>query len=113
MYLRDAVVNDQIPPVTRVDVEGFFAYRFGHAVFDFIEDRWGKEGFLDFVYEIRNTFGGARRPRHQARLQARRRRTSTSSSAAGCARSTCRSWCETGEPCDFGRIFRIKDGPRT
>ena len=34
---------------------GFFAYRFGHAVFDFIEERWGKEGFRDFVYEFRNS----------------------------------------------------------
>ena len=53
MYLRDAVVNDLIPSVTRTDFGGFFAYRFGHAVFDFIEERWGKEGFLDFLYEVR------------------------------------------------------------
>ncbi len=57
MYLRDAVVNDIIPPITRVDIQGFFAYRFGHAVFAFIEDRWGHDGFLDFLYEIRNTIG--------------------------------------------------------
>jgi Tol biopolymer transport system component len=57
MFLRDAVVNDLIPPITRANVSGFFAYRFGHAVFDFIEDRWGKDGFRDFVYEYRNTLG--------------------------------------------------------
>ncbi len=56
MFLRDAVVNDQIPSVGQ-DFGGFFAYRFGHAVFDFIEDRWGKDGFLDFVYEARNALG--------------------------------------------------------
>src|SRR4029077_13255253 len=56
MFLRDAVVNDQIPSVS-LDFGGFFAYRFGHAVFDFIEDRWGKDGFLDFVYEARNGLG--------------------------------------------------------
>ena len=43
MYLRDAVVNDRIPSVTSSLVGGFFAYRFGHAVFDYIEERWGKE----------------------------------------------------------------------
>ncbi len=58
MFLRDAVVNDIIPPITHVNIEGFFAYRFGHAVFSFIEDRWGHEGFLDFIFEMRNTIGG-------------------------------------------------------
>src|SRR6185436_15984869 len=56
MFLRDAVVNDQIPSIKR-DFGGFFAYRYGHALFDFVEERWGKEGFLDFLYEIRNTIG--------------------------------------------------------
>ena len=45
------------PSRHRGDFGGFFAYRFGHAAFDFIEDRWGKEGFRDFLYEFRNTFG--------------------------------------------------------
>src|SRR5690606_19979777 len=45
MYLRDAVVNDRIPSIIQRGVSGFLAYRFGHATFDFIEDRWGKEGF--------------------------------------------------------------------
>ena len=58
MYLRDAVVNDRIPRVTSTNVDGFFAYRFGHAVFDFIEERWGKEAFRDFMIEMRNTIGG-------------------------------------------------------
>ncbi|HZI63964.1 MAG TPA: hypothetical protein VFE44_04240, partial [Thermoanaerobaculia bacterium] len=57
MFLRDAVVNDTIPSVTRTEAGGFFAYRFGHAVFDFIEERWGKEGFRDFLYEFRNSLG--------------------------------------------------------
>jgi len=26
-------------------------------VFDFMESRWGKDGFRDFVYEYRNSFG--------------------------------------------------------
>jgi hypothetical protein len=57
MFLRDAVVNDNIPSVTGTQGGGFFAYRFGHAVFDFIEERWGKEGFRDFLYEFRNSLG--------------------------------------------------------
>jgi hypothetical protein len=57
MFLRDAVVNDQVPPITQAPNLGFFSYRFGHAVFDFMENRWGKDGFRDFVYEYRNSFG--------------------------------------------------------
>src|SRR4029077_18138705 len=38
MYLRDAGVNDQIPSITRGDPQGFFAYRLGHALFDFVEE---------------------------------------------------------------------------
>jgi hypothetical protein len=58
MVLRDAVVNDQIPSITRSGVEGFFAYRFGHAVFRYMVDRWDWDGLRDFIYEYRNTLGG-------------------------------------------------------
>lgn len=56
MVLRDAVVNDMIPSV-RSGFGGFFAYRFGHAVFKFIEHQWGEEGVRDFVFEYRNALG--------------------------------------------------------
>ncbi|HUP66464.1 MAG TPA: hypothetical protein VM557_14430 [Thermoanaerobaculia bacterium] len=58
MVLRDAVVNDQIPSISR-GPNGYFAYRFGHAVFTFIVDQWGYEGLRDFIYEYRNTLGSA------------------------------------------------------
>ncbi len=57
MFLRDAVVNDTIPPITQSDIQGFFAYRFGHAAFDFMEERWGRDGVMDFLFEFRNTVG--------------------------------------------------------
>jgi Tol biopolymer transport system component len=56
MVLRDAVVNDMIPSV-QSGFGGFFAYRFGHAVFKFIEIQWGEEGVRDFVMEYRNALG--------------------------------------------------------
>jgi hypothetical protein len=56
MVLRDAVVTDRIPPVTR-NPQGFFAYRFGHAVFRFMQEKYGWEGLRDFIYEYRNTLG--------------------------------------------------------
>lgn len=112
MYLRDAVVNDNIPSVTKSGVEGFLAYRFGHAVFDFIEERWGHEGFLDFIYETRNTIG--------SRVDRAVKRTFKMDPQDFDAEF--RRWLRkkylpqlvaTGEPGDFGRVFRIKDQTRT
>src|SRR6185295_1224314 len=111
MYLRDAVVNDQIPSIND-DVEGFFAYRFGHALFDFVEDRWGKDGFLDFVYETRNSLG--------SRVDRAVKRTFKLDIEDFDAEF--RRWLRkkylpqlvaTGEPGDFGRLFRIESRSRT
>jgi Tol biopolymer transport system component len=57
MYLRDAVNSDLIPPITKVQIEGYPAYRYGHAVFDFIESEWGKDGVRDFIFEFRSFLG--------------------------------------------------------
>jgi Tol biopolymer transport system component len=59
MVLRDAVVNDEIPPITRAQGGGYFAYRFGHAVFHYIQQKYGWEGLRDFIYEYRNTIGSS------------------------------------------------------
>jgi len=56
MVLRDAVVNDRIPRIT-LNPQGYFAYRFGHAVFKFIQQQYGWDGLRDFIYEYRNTLG--------------------------------------------------------
>ena len=59
MVLRDAVVNDAVPPITRAQGGGYFAYRFGHAVFQYIQQKYGWEGLRDFIYEYRNTLGSS------------------------------------------------------
>jgi Periplasmic component of the Tol biopolymer transport system len=59
MVLRDAVVNDQVPPITRAQGGGYFAYRFGHAVFAYMQQKYGWEGLRDFIYEYRNTLGNS------------------------------------------------------
>jgi Tol biopolymer transport system component len=59
MVLRDAVVNDQVPQITHAQGGGYFAYRFGHAVFEYIQQKYGWEGLRDFVYEYRNTIGSS------------------------------------------------------
>ena len=57
MVLRDAVLSDQVPEIAERGIYGFFAYRFGHAVFDYIESEWGKDGVRDFVFEYRGQLG--------------------------------------------------------
>ena len=107
MYLRDAVVNDTLPPIT-ADFQGFFAYRYGHAFFDFIEERWGEEGVQEFLIELRNTLG--------ARVGPAVERTFFMS--AEDFNADFRRWLrrkylpelvETGEPGDFGRPFRTRN----
>ncbi len=60
MYIRDAVLTDIVPEVAKRgnQLYGYFAYRFGHAVFDFIEAEWGKDAVREFVYEFRTNLGG-------------------------------------------------------
>lgn len=106
-YIRDAVVNDNIPPI-EWEGGGFFAYRFGHAVFEFIEERWGKEGVLDLMYEMRSTIGSriGKAIERAFRMDAEDFDTEL------------RRWLrqrylprllETGEPGDFGRPFRLEE----
>jgi Tol biopolymer transport system component len=59
MVLRDAVVNDSVPAIAKAQGSSYFQYRFGHAVFDFMESRWGAQGVLDFLFEYRSTLGGS------------------------------------------------------
>lgn len=54
MILRDYVYNDRIPSITTKGISGYMAYRFGHAVFDFIEKQWGEEGLRRLFYEYRS-----------------------------------------------------------
>jgi Tol biopolymer transport system component len=104
MFLRDAVVNDRIPSINQ-NIQGFFAYRFGHAVFDFIEERWGRDGFLDFIYEIRNTIG-ARVDRAVERAFKLEAEEFDAEFRRWLRKKYLAELVETGEPADFGRRFR-------
>ncbi len=53
MVIRDAVVNNFLPPIQAFSTQSFYAYRYGHAAFDFIEQEHGKEGLRNFIYEYR------------------------------------------------------------
>lgn len=106
MFLRDAVVNDRIPSVAQ-NFGGFFAYRFGHAVFDFMEERWGKEGFLDFLYELRNTIG-SRVDRAIERSFKMEAEEFDAEFRRWLRKKYLPQLVETGEPGDFGRLFRVE-----
>jgi Tol biopolymer transport system component len=107
MFLRDAVVNDSIPSINQ-NIQGFFAYRYGHALFDFIEERWGREGFLDFIYEIRNTIG-ARVDRAVERAFKMEAEEFDAEFRRWLRKQYLAELVETGEPSDFGRRFRNEE----
>ncbi len=59
MVIRDAAVTDQIPSFEALNV-GFAraAYSFGASVFEFIEERFGKEGVRQFIFALRRAIVG-------------------------------------------------------
>ena len=53
MVIRDAVVNNILPPIQALNQVTFLTYRYGHAVFDFIEQEHGIEGLRSFIFEFK------------------------------------------------------------
>jgi hypothetical protein len=63
MMVRDAAVADIVPRMSRLTNYGEFSsprmiYNLGHAVFEFIEARWGKKGLQDFILALRKSVIG-------------------------------------------------------
>jgi hypothetical protein len=61
MQVREAAINDNVPKMSRSQFQalsGRAPYNFGHAVFDFIEERYGKEGMRQFLYTWRKNLVG-------------------------------------------------------
>ena len=63
MTVRDAAVSDNIPKMSDFQgvqfADGRLPYNLGHAAFEFIESRWGKEGLRQFLFALRkNVIGG-------------------------------------------------------
>ena len=60
MAVRDAALSDILPRMSEFENYGGFTnlrvvYNLGHAAFEFIEDRWGKEGVRQFLFSLRKT----------------------------------------------------------
>ena len=63
MMVRDVAVSDTVPSMTRFESYGGFAsgrvvYNLGHAVFEFIESRWGDDGIRRFMFALRRSSVG-------------------------------------------------------
>jgi len=64
MTVRDAAIADIIPKMSQLEGYGQtnnprLVYNLGHAAFEFIESKWGKEGLRQFLFSMRkNVIGG-------------------------------------------------------
>jgi hypothetical protein len=63
MTVRDAAVADIVPKMTELEGYGSsgnprLIYNLGHAVFEFMEARWGKEGIRQFLFSLRKSVIG-------------------------------------------------------
>jgi Tol biopolymer transport system component len=110
MVLRDAVLADQVPEIAQKGIFGFFAYRFGHAVFDFIAAEWGKDAVREFLFEFRNQISG-----NMDKPLKRAFNVSAEDFDIKFRRYLRQRYLkiltEKGEPIDFGERFKIEDTP--
>src|SRR5690606_29234930 len=54
--VRDAALTDNVPQMSKFETQplsGRLPYSMGHAAFEFIEERWGKEGLRQFLFSLR------------------------------------------------------------
>jgi len=63
MTVRDAAVTDTIPKMTQLEGYGDtgnprMVYNLGHAVFEFIESKFGREGVRNFLFALRKSVIG-------------------------------------------------------
>jgi len=74
MSIRDAAVADVIPKMSQL--RGYvpggnvrLVYNLGHAVFEFIEERWEKEGLRQFLFALRKSVIGGGEDSYQEAFQ--------------------------------------------
>ena len=62
MTVRDAAVSDNVPSMSNFQgvafQDGRLPYNLGHAAFEFIESKWGKEGLRQFLFALRKAVIG-------------------------------------------------------
>jgi hypothetical protein len=61
MQVRDAAIADIVPKMSEFEsqpLSGRLPYSLGHACFEFIESKWGKEGLRQFLFALRKSVIG-------------------------------------------------------
>jgi len=61
MTVRDAALTDTVPRMSEMNsqpLSGRAPYELGHATFEFIESKWGKEGLRQFLFALRKSVIG-------------------------------------------------------
>jgi WD40 repeat protein len=61
MQVRDAAITDNVPKMSQFEtapLSGRLTYSMGHATFEFIESKWGKEGLRQFLFSLRKSVIG-------------------------------------------------------
>ena len=63
MMVRDAAIADVVPKMSQLQGYGNLGnlrgiYNLGHAAFEFMEAKWGKEGVRQFVFALRKSIIG-------------------------------------------------------
>jgi hypothetical protein len=61
MQVRDAALTDNVPKMSdfrAMPLSGRLPYTLGHATFEFIESKWGKEGIRQFLFSLRKSVIG-------------------------------------------------------
>ena len=51
LYVREAILDDRLPPIQRLG--GFFAYRGGQGVWDFVAQEYGREKVTEILERVR------------------------------------------------------------
>src|SRR4029453_1133235 len=74
MNVRDAAIADIIPKMSQLEGYGTegpsrLIYNLGHAVFEFIEAKYGKEGIRQFLFALRKSVIGGGEDAHEEALK--------------------------------------------
>ena len=104
MYMRDAALSDQVPSIMRPP-GGFMAYRWGHKVFQYIDEEWGEDVVRDWVFAFRGNFGG-QIGRPLARVLNMEPEEFDAAFRTWLRRKY-QAYADRGVPGEFGRKFRV------
>jgi hypothetical protein len=73
MSIRDVAIADIVPKMTKMEgaseLGGRAVYNLGHAVFEFIEAKWGKEGIRQYLFNLRKAVIGGGEEAYQESFQ--------------------------------------------